>query len=134
MIRLYVMPMIGLMRSRHEPWPTSLKRAIRERDGGMCQWPGCGRKANDAAHIVNRTHKASKWSEQNIVSLCRAHHREGETYEGRVLLLALMNLRHSYIYDAADYSDYWGEACELLELGNYEERGVVRLWRARYAD
>lgn len=55
------------LRRIRETWPDWLKDIIRERDGGMCQWPGCGRPASDAAHIVNRTHKASKWSEQNVV-------------------------------------------------------------------
>ena len=98
----------------------------------MCQWPGCGRKANDAAHILNRTHRSIKWSEQNVVSLCRRHHNQGpqnvETPQGRVLMLALMRIRHQYKYDDEAYSDYWGVACELLELANYDEREVVRTW------
>jgi hypothetical protein len=120
------------LRTRRQKWPDWLKDAIRERDGGMCQWPGCGRTANDPAHIVNRTHKASKWAVQNVVSLCRKHHREGETYAGRVLLLALMRMRHGYEYAFRDYMRYWPEACELLELGNYDELEVVRLWKQRH--
>ena len=120
------------LKSRRRAWPKKLKRRILDRDGGMCQWPGCPRPANDPAHILNRSHKSIIWDEVNVFSACRRHHNMGATKEARPLLLALMFLRHKCDYTGDAYSDYWGVACELLELANYDEQELIRTWRARH--
>ncbi len=53
--------------------PPALRRALDHRDGG-CRFPGCGIKHTDAHHLTH-------WSEggetklDNLVLLCRRHHR-----------------------------------------------------------
>lgn len=78
---------------------TPMRRALQARDGG-CRFPGCTHKRTDGHHIV-------PWSEggatslENLVSLCRRHHRfvhEGgwtiEVREGNEILFydSLSNL------------------------------------------
>jgi len=119
------------LRGRRRNWPKTLMWRILDRDEYMCQWPGCGRKANDAAHILNRSYRQVIWKEANVFSACRKHHKMGETEQGRVLLIALMYLRHKYDYIREPYTRYWRQACELLELANWDEREVVNLWKRR---
>jgi hypothetical protein len=53
--------------------PPALRRAIRERDGYRCQFPGCRSRRTDAHHIV---HWASGGETKlgNLISLCKRHH------------------------------------------------------------
>ena len=53
--------------------PPALRRAIRERDGYRCQFPGCHSRRTDAHHIV---HWASGGETKlgNLISLCKTHH------------------------------------------------------------
>ena len=53
--------------------PTAIRRAMTMRDGG-CQFPGCGHQIIDGHHI---DHWASggETNLDNLVSLCRTHHR-----------------------------------------------------------
>ena len=60
-------------RRRREP-PPAMRRALRERDKCRCRFPGCHRRATQAHHI--------RWwlyggitSLDNLVSLCKYHHR-----------------------------------------------------------
>ena len=54
--------------------PSALRRAVQSRDHGQCQFPGCDSRRCDAHHVEH-------WAEggatrlQNLVSLCRFHHR-----------------------------------------------------------
>ena len=54
--------------------PSALRRAVQSRDHGQCQFPGCDSRRCDAHHIEH-------WAEggatrlQNLISLCRFHHR-----------------------------------------------------------
>jgi hypothetical protein len=60
--------------------PPALRRALEVRDGG-CRYPGCGSRFTDAHHIEH-------WADggetrlENLVLLCRRHHRA--VHEGRV--------------------------------------------------
>lgn len=54
--------------------PPALARALRARDGG-CRFPGCGRdRFIDAHHIEHWAH-GGETSLDNLVQLCRHHHR-----------------------------------------------------------
>ena len=54
--------------------PTALRRALHDRDHSQCQFPGCNSRHCDAHHVVH-------WADggdtrlQNLVLLCRFHHR-----------------------------------------------------------
>ena len=54
--------------------PSALRRAVQSRDHGQCQFPGCDSRRCDAHHVEH-------WAEggatrlQNLISLCRFHHR-----------------------------------------------------------
>jgi predicted restriction endonuclease len=55
---------------------TRWKLAVLEMDNWTCQFPDCGANANlDAAHIVHRTHRATRHDPANGITLCRRHHR-----------------------------------------------------------
>ena len=55
--------------------PTPQRRAV-ERDGGLCQVPGCSRAAAHAHHV--RFRSAGGTDEAgNLVALCAAHHLHG---------------------------------------------------------
>ena len=54
--------------------PSALRRALQSRDRNQCQFPGCDSRRCDAHHVEH-------WADggetrlQNLVSLCRFHHR-----------------------------------------------------------
>jgi hypothetical protein len=63
--------------------PLSLRRAVAARDGG-CRFPGCEhRRFLDAHHIVHWAH-GGPTDKENLIMLCRHHHRL--VHEGRVLV------------------------------------------------
>lgn len=53
--------------------PPAIERALRHRDGG-CRYPGCGLRFTDAHHVVHRA-DGGETRLDNLVSLCRHHHR-----------------------------------------------------------
>ncbi len=59
---------------RRRTVPPALRRALEHRDGGCCRFPGCGCRYTDAHHIRH-------WADggetrlENLVLLCRRHHR-----------------------------------------------------------
>ena len=53
--------------------PISLRRAVRERDQGRCQFPGCNSRRTDIHHITPwAKHGTTRLS--NLTLLCEAHH------------------------------------------------------------
>ncbi|MGH2983809.1 MAG: DUF222 domain-containing protein, partial [Solirubrobacterales bacterium] len=63
--------------------PPALRRAVQARDGG-CRFPGCERRRFlDAHHIVHWAH-GGETSNENLIMLCRHHHRL--VHEGGVRL------------------------------------------------
>jgi hypothetical protein len=54
----------------------TLQKRVLERDGGLCQVPGCSRAAVHAHHVVYRSRGGSD-CESNLVSICAAHHLHG---------------------------------------------------------
>jgi Domain of unknown function (DUF222) len=54
--------------------PPALRRALRERDHGRCQYPGCHSRRTDAHHIRHWANDG-KTCLANLISLCKAHHR-----------------------------------------------------------
>jgi hypothetical protein len=54
--------------------PATTRRAVRRRDRG-CRFPGCGRRAfTQVHHIRHRAHDGTN-DLDNLVELCRFHHR-----------------------------------------------------------
>ena len=60
--------------------PTSLRRALRARDQG-CRFPGCDNRRFVDAHHVHHWAKGGETTLDNLVLLCRRHHRA--VHEGR---------------------------------------------------
>ncbi len=54
--------------------PPALRRALRERDRGRCQYPGCASRRTDAHHIRHWAN-GGQTSLANLISLCKGHHR-----------------------------------------------------------
>ena len=54
--------------------PTALARALRSRDGG-CRFPGCDRPHLVDAHHIEHWAHGGETSLDNLVQLCRHHHR-----------------------------------------------------------
>jgi 5-methylcytosine-specific restriction endonuclease McrA len=54
--------------------PTALRRAVRDRDGGRCQYPGCQFRRTDAHHIQYWSN-GSETRYRNLCSLCKRHHK-----------------------------------------------------------
>ncbi len=53
--------------------PPALRRAVRERDGYRCQYPGCESRRTDIHHIVHWAHHGQT-KLVNLILLCKAHH------------------------------------------------------------
>lgn len=53
---------------------TPLRRKLRERDAGTCRFPGCTHTITDGHHVEHWAHGGATTLE-NLVSLCRRHHR-----------------------------------------------------------
>jgi hypothetical protein len=53
--------------------PPALRRALRERDRGRCQYPGCDSRRTDAHHIRHWAN-GGMTNLANLVSLCGRHH------------------------------------------------------------
>ena len=53
--------------------PPALRRAVRERDGYRCQFPGCESRRTDIHHIQHWS-KGGRTKLGNLILLCRAHH------------------------------------------------------------
>ena len=60
-------------RSRIVPW--HIAHALRIRDGG-CRFPGCNRHRWTDAHHIHHWADGGETSLENLVTLCRYHHRE----------------------------------------------------------
>ncbi len=54
--------------------PSALRRALRSRDRGQCQFPGCESRRCDAHHVEHWAHGGATRL-PNLVSVCRYHHR-----------------------------------------------------------
>ena len=65
--------------------PTAMRRALEARDDGTCRFPGCRSRFTDAHHVVPWA-EGGETSLENLVLLCRRHHRrvheDGWTLEG----------------------------------------------------
>ncbi len=58
---------------RHRRPPPTLRRAVRERDGYRCQYPGCNSRRTDIHHIVPWA-RGGATELSNLTSFCEAHH------------------------------------------------------------
>jgi 5-methylcytosine-specific restriction endonuclease McrA len=58
---------------RHRLATPALRRAVRERDKGRCQFPGCNSRRTDIHHIVAWA-RGGKTRLRDLVLLCEAHH------------------------------------------------------------
>jgi 5-methylcytosine-specific restriction endonuclease McrA len=57
---------------RHRRPTAALRRAVRERDKGRCQYPGCWSRRTDLHHIIWA--KGGKTRLRDSILLCEAHH------------------------------------------------------------
>jgi hypothetical protein len=53
--------------------PPALRRAVRERDGYRCRFPGCESRRTDLHHVRHWAN-GGQTAERNLISLCRRHH------------------------------------------------------------
>jgi hypothetical protein len=58
---------------RHRRATPALRRAVRERDKGRCQFPGCNSRRTDIHHIIAWA-KGGKTRLRDLILLCEAHH------------------------------------------------------------
>jgi hypothetical protein len=58
---------------RHRRPTPALRRAVRERDKGRCQFPGCRSRRTDIHHIIPWA-KGGKTRLRDLILLCEAHH------------------------------------------------------------
>jgi 5-methylcytosine-specific restriction endonuclease McrA len=58
---------------RHRRATPALRRAVRERDKGRCQFPGCNSRRTDIHHIIAWA-KGGRTRLRNLILLCEAHH------------------------------------------------------------
>jgi 5-methylcytosine-specific restriction endonuclease McrA len=58
---------------RHRRPSPALRRAVRERDRGRCQFPGCRSRRTDIHHVVPWA-KGGKTRLRDLILLCEAHH------------------------------------------------------------
>jgi 5-methylcytosine-specific restriction endonuclease McrA len=58
---------------RHRRATPALRRAVRERDKGRCQFPGCNSRRTDIHHVIPWA-KGGKTRLRSLISLCEAHH------------------------------------------------------------
>jgi 5-methylcytosine-specific restriction endonuclease McrA len=58
---------------RHRRATPALRRAVRERDKGRCQFPGCNSRRTDIHHIIAWA-KGGKTRLRDLTLLCEAHH------------------------------------------------------------
>jgi hypothetical protein len=58
---------------RHRRPPPAMRRAVRERDGYRCQYPGCNSRHTDIHHIVPWA-RGGATRLPNLASFCEAHH------------------------------------------------------------
>jgi 5-methylcytosine-specific restriction endonuclease McrA len=58
---------------RHRRPTAALRRAVRERDKGRCQFPGCRSRRTDIHHVIPWA-KGGKTRLRDLILLCEAHH------------------------------------------------------------
>jgi 5-methylcytosine-specific restriction endonuclease McrA len=58
---------------RHRRATPALRRAVRERDKGRCQFPGCNSRRTDIHHIIAWA-KGGKTRLKDLILVCEAHH------------------------------------------------------------
>jgi hypothetical protein len=58
---------------RHRRATPALRRAVRERDRGRCQFPGCRSRRTDIHHVIPWA-KGGKTRLRDLILLCEAHH------------------------------------------------------------
>jgi hypothetical protein len=76
------------MKGEYTPEYHQLRMAILERDGFRCQWPDCRSRRNlQVHHIIARSDGGSD-DEDNLISMCRTHHRRLHRWQDRLRRLA----------------------------------------------
>jgi 5-methylcytosine-specific restriction endonuclease McrA len=69
-------------------------KAVRERDGYVCQWPGCGvvDEYNHAHHRLSRAQYPHRKYDVTVgVTLCPSHHRQAHGSPAEARKLGLLN-------------------------------------------
>jgi len=65
--------------------PPALRRALRERDRGRCQYPGCDCRRTDAHHILYWAN-GGETNLAGLISFCKRHH--GIVHEKDIIIAA----------------------------------------------
>ena len=130
--------------------PTSMRRALQHRDGGCC-FPGCTQRHYVDAHHIHHWAEGGETSLDNLVLLCRRHHRlvheEGfaceRTAQGQILfrmpdgalLSEAFRLQPGSFPDIADINAAFGlnisaETCDAGWDGRHMDlsMAVEQLW------
>ena len=77
-----------------------IRKAIVERDGGMCIF--CGKVAGHVHHIVPRSRAVPVeflWDHRNLACVCAKCHDRAHTAEMRRLAMQILQRRFGYSYD-----------------------------------
>ena len=106
--------------------PPAMRRALQARDGG-CRFPGCGHRRFVDAHHIKHWADGGETSIDNLVLLCRRHHRL--VHEGGFNLEKIADGRIRFtppngrIID--DYPRLPGGTIEALRYGNQQACQVI---------
>lgn len=81
---------------KRDPRLAAWSKAVRERDGNVCQWPGgcqTGDTRIDAHHIAKRSQRPDlRLNLSNGVALCRTHHELTDTDKATAVANGMLNL------------------------------------------
>jgi hypothetical protein len=111
------------LRVRRDPKLAAWSKAVRERDGNQCQWPGgcqTGDTRIDAHHIAERSLRPDlKYSTANGVALCRQHHDWLPLNREAAIAMGLLS---NETYEIAKRDSVKGQLDEKLDNGNGANR------------
>ena len=104
--------------------PPAMRRAVQTRDGG-CRFPGCERRRFlDAHHIVHWAH-GGETSKDNLIMLCRHHHRlvhEGGAHLSGCADAPVLRMSNGAVVRAGPPRAR-GDTSELFELNRRHDIG-----------
>jgi len=73
------------------------RKAVRNRDGGRCQWPGCKHKGRVYAHHIRKweDYPSLRYDVDNGICLCYRHHKQVTGREEEYVKFFKMILRRN---------------------------------------
>lgn len=83
------------MRVKSDKRLAAWSKAVRERDGNICQWPGgcqTGDTRIDVHHIAKRSQRPDlKYDPSNLICICRTHHDWTDDNHDAAVAMGLLN-------------------------------------------